>query len=204
MARPRTHCNIGKAPTNDSDTPVLTPTVFCAPTPAPAQTSVLAKAPTPVQAPTPTPTSASDSVLGPSGRYTDKDLQRSTKLTLELFVKGQEHVQLQESTAPHNCLFKAWNPNFYYRSLHIECYYFCQQCKDYFNIIRATSHKRILFAASFLKDWINFCWQQHKMHVKSDNAISSIWDKFKAFFRQSFGKSTLFVTNIWTKIKWDS
>ena len=63
-----------------------TPAVFRAPTPVPAQ----------APAPTLAPTSAS----GPPGRYTDEDLQRATKLALELFVKGQEHGQPQANSTP--------------------------------------------------------------------------------------------------------
>ena len=44
---------------------------------------------------TPTPTPAP--VPGPTGMYTDVDLQRATKLALELFVKGQEHGQANSS-----------------------------------------------------------------------------------------------------------
>lgn len=40
------------------------------------------------------------------------------------------------------------NPNFYYRNLHMECYYFCQQYNDYLEI------KHVLFVADFLKDRI--------------------------------------------------
>ena len=76
MAGLHTRRNAGGAPTDDSGTPVPTPAVSRAPTPAPA------------------PASAS----GPPGRYTDEDLQRTTKLALELFVKGQEHGQLQASS----------------------------------------------------------------------------------------------------------
>ena len=72
MAGPHTRRNAGGAPTNDSGTPVPYPVVSRAPTPA----------------------SATASVPGPPGRYTDEDLQRTTKLALELFVKGQEHGQL--------------------------------------------------------------------------------------------------------------
>ena len=80
MARPCTRRNAGRASTNDSGTPEPIAAVFRAFIPAPAQ----APAPTPVPA----------SAAGPSGRYTDKDLQRATQLALELFVKGQEHGQL--------------------------------------------------------------------------------------------------------------
>ena len=54
--------------------------------------------------------------LGLPGRYTDKNLQRTTKLALELFIKSQKYGQLQASTAPRNHFFKAQNPNFYYKS----------------------------------------------------------------------------------------
>ena len=47
-----------------------------------------AQTPAPTQAPAFTP------APGPPGRYTDKDLQRTNKLALDLFVKSQEHGQL--------------------------------------------------------------------------------------------------------------
>ena len=49
-------------------------------------------------------------------------------------------------------LLKPRNPDLYYGHLHIECYYFCQQCKDYFKIAKSLGHKRVLFATRFLKD----------------------------------------------------
>ena len=145
MAKPRTRHNAGGAPTNDNDTPKPTPAVSRALTPAPAQ----------ALAPTPAPVSSS--VPGPPGRYTDKNLQRATKLALKLFVKGQEHGQA--NSAPRNRAFKARNPDLYYGSLHMECYYFCWQYEDHFNTAWATGHKRVPFAALFLQDRINFRWQ---------------------------------------------
>ena len=196
MAGPRNRRNpplggedeLAGAPTEGNSTPA----VSRAPTPAPAR----ALAPTPAPAPA--------SVPGPPGRYTDKNLQRATKLALESFVKGQEHGQLQASTAPRDRPLKARNPDLYYGSSHMECYYFCRQCVDHFDTAGATGHKRVPFAASFLRDRINFRWQQHKTQVESDNAVPPTWDEFKAFLRQSLGESTSFVTNIWTKIKRDS
>ncbi len=46
---------------------------------------------------------------------------------------------------------KPRNLDLYYGNLHIECYYFCQQCDDHFEIARSLSHKRLLFAVRFLK-----------------------------------------------------
>ena len=76
MAGPRTRRNADEALTDNSGTPKPTSAVSHASTPAPAL--ILAPA----------------SVPGPPRRYTDKDLQRITKLALESFVKGPEHSQL--------------------------------------------------------------------------------------------------------------
>ena len=70
MAGPRTRRNAGGAPINGSGIPKPTFVVSCTFTPAPT------------------------SAPGPPGRYIDKDLQKTTKLALELFVKGQEYSQL--------------------------------------------------------------------------------------------------------------
>ena len=69
IAKPCTRRNAGRTPINDSSTPILTPTVSRA----------FISTSTPVF------------VLGPPGRFINKDLQRTTKLALKLFVKGQEH-----------------------------------------------------------------------------------------------------------------
>ena len=50
--------------------------------------------------------------------------------------------------------FKLRNLNLYYSHLLMECYYFYQQCKDYFKITELLGHKRISFAIDFLKDHI--------------------------------------------------
>ena len=42
----------------------------------------------------------------------------------------------------------------YYGNSHLECYYFCQQCEDHFETAGAKGHKRVAFAATFLKDRI--------------------------------------------------
>ncbi len=57
---------------------------------------------------------------------------------------------------------KPRNPDLYYGHLHMECYYFCQQCKDHFKVAGLLGHKRIPFAAGFLKDRILNWWQKHK------------------------------------------
>ncbi len=54
---------------------------------------------------------------------------------------------------------KPRNPDLYYSNLHIECYYFCQQCEDHFEVMGSLGHKLVLFIAGFLKDHILNQWQ---------------------------------------------
>ncbi len=49
---------------------------------------------------------------------------------------------------------KPRNLDLYYGHLHIECYYFCLQYEDHFEIAGSLGHKRVPFAAGFLKDRI--------------------------------------------------
>ena len=148
MAGPRTRRNAGGAPTNGSSTSEPTPTVSRAPTPALAQA--------------PAPTTAPASAPGPPGRYTDKDLQRATKLALESFVKGQEYGQLQANSAPCEQPLKAWFPDLYYENSHLDCYCFCQQCEDHFETTGANEPNRVFFAASFLRGTMVQQWHQQK------------------------------------------
>ena len=89
MAGPCIRRNTVGAPSNGNGISIPTPTISCTLTPIPTQTPVPIKAPVPTQASA--PILALASALGSLGRYTDKDLQRTIKLALELFVKGQKH-----------------------------------------------------------------------------------------------------------------
>ena len=89
------------------------------------------------------------SALAPA-LYTQEDLQRITKLCIDLFLQGNR----QEG--PREGQLKAQFPELYYGKSHIECYYFCQQCKDYFNTAGANGSNRTTFAASFLCEQISF------------------------------------------------
>lgn len=93
------------------------------------------------------PTPALASAPGPPGRYTQENPERAIKLVLKLFIKSQKYGQA--NFPPQNRLFKVKNLKLYYSYLHIECYYFCWQCKDYFNIAEATRPKHVSFIASF-------------------------------------------------------
>ncbi len=98
-------------------------------------------------------------------------------------------------------LFKPQNPDIYYGNLHIECYYFYQQCEDHFKVAELLGHKRTFFAAGFLKDRILNWWQQHKACMQRNQLAPITWDVFKAFLRKSLGESNAFVGHVWSKLK---
>lgn len=114
MASPRTHRNptcikedklAGSVLTKSCNTPLPFPAIFLAQTPALAQTS------TPAQV----------FILALPGMYTNIDLERANKVALALFIKGQKYNKA--NFAPWNGAFKARNPDLYYGSSYIECYY---------------------------------------------------------------------------------
>ena len=114
------------APTEGSNTPTPSPPV--------------SRAQTPADAPAPTPAPL-------RGTYTNVNLQRATKLALELFIQGQAHAQGLASAAWDKALdkpLKARNLDLYYGSLHMEYYHFCRQCKNHFETVGAKGHKRSL------------------------------------------------------------
>ena len=53
---------------------------------------------------------------------------------------------------------KAKVPDVYHGKLHMDCYYFCQPCKDYFKTAGAIGANWTLIAAFFLCGNINVCW----------------------------------------------
>ncbi len=86
----------------------------------------------------------------------------------------------------------------------MKCYNFCQQCEDHFATCVATEPNRILFTASFLRDRINFRWQQHKRKLEAESSVPIPWDEFKVFFRKTLRDSRAFMDSYWTKIRRDS
>ena len=81
-------------------------------------------------------------------KYMNDDLQRATKLVLELFCQGQQYQLLSERQQRH---LKAPFSDFYKEKLYIDCYHFLQQCKDYFNTAKATIKNCTPFAALFFR-----------------------------------------------------
>ncbi len=86
----------------------------------------------------------------------------------------------------------------------MECYYFCQQCENHFEVAGSLGHKRVRFAVGFLKDRILNRWQQHKTRMQRNRLTSMTWNEFKAFLRKSLGESNAFVGHIWSKLRGDA
>ncbi len=101
-------------------------------------------------------------------------------------------------------LLKPQNPDLYYGHLHMECYYFYQQYEDHFEVAGSLGHKRVSFAAGFLKDCILNQWQQHKTRMQCNQLAPITWDEFKAFLKKSLGESNAFVGHVWSKLRGDA
>ncbi len=86
----------------------------------------------------------------------------------------------------------------------MECYNFCQQSEDHFATCGPIGPNRIPFATSFLRDRINFRWQQHKRNLEAESSVPISWDEFKAFLHKALGDSRAFVDSYGTKIRRDS
>lgn len=102
-----------------------------------------------------------------------------------------------------NRSLKPWNPNLYYSYLYMECYCLCQQCKNNFKVARSQGHKRVPFAAGFLKNCILNQWQQYKTRKQCNQLGFLSWDEFKAFLRKNLGESDAFISQIWAKFRSD-
>ena len=99
----------------------------------------------------------------PIAKYTEEDLQNIFRTVLK--------TRAHPSDGPHEKPLKARSPDVYCGKSHIECYNFCQQCKDHFATAGAKGPNRILFAASFLRNRINFYWQQYKQKHEAESTV---------------------------------
>lgn len=72
--------------------------------------------------------------------------------------------------------------NVYYSRFRIDSFYFCRQCKDYFETARATKANRTFFAASFFQGNISIVWAQFKRKHQAERVVLISWTEFKAFF----------------------
>ena len=119
--------------TSDNGTPSYIPAMSCIPTSVLAPPLALAKL---------------------VAKYTDADLQQAIKLALKSFVQGQQQAQSKialPTLEPQERPLKARFSDLYYSNSHMDCYGFCQQYEDYFEIAEAKRLNKIPFAASFLR-----------------------------------------------------
>ena len=129
-------------------------------------------------------------------KYTEEDLQRILRTVLE--------TRALPFDGPRKKPLKARLPDVYRGKSHMECYNFCQQYEDHFATAGAKGPNRIMFAAFFLRDHINFCWQQYKRKYEAESTFLITWEEFKTFFCRSLRDSRAFVDSYWAKIKRDS
>ena len=120
---------------------------------------------------------------------------------MKVFMETTQ-AQAQALAEPKERPLKARTPETYSGKSHMACYYFCQQCEDYFETSGATGMNRILFATTFLRGAISLRWAQHKRRHKCATLIT--WSEFKAFLRNNLGSSQAFIDSIWSKFRRDS
>ena len=123
----------------------------------------------------------------PIAMYTKKDLQ---KIFRTVFKAG---------ALPFDGLcekpLKARLPDVNCGKLYKECYNFCQQCEDHFATAGVKDLNHILFAAFFLRDSINFRWQQYKRKHEAESSLFITKEEFKPFFCQSLRYSQAFINS---------
>ena len=76
---------------------------------------------------------------------------------MKVFIETTQ-AQAQALAELRECLLKAMIPETYSGKFHIDCYHFCQQCKDYFKTSGATGMNCISFAATFLRGTVSLRW----------------------------------------------
>ena len=123
------------------------PAPSCNPIPGPKLVPALIPAliPAPVPAPVPTLVSAPVPTLVPAPALfsSDKLFKQFIKAYLESNKRPRQPPAEREQS------FKAKVPKVYYGKLYMDCYHFCQQCKDHFETAKATGTNRTPFATSF-------------------------------------------------------
>ena len=76
---------------------------------------------------------------------------------MKVFMETMQ-AQAQALAEPWERPLKARSPKIYSGKSHMDCYYFCQQCEDYFEISGATRMNCTPFTAIFLCGAISLRW----------------------------------------------
>ena len=102
----------------------------------------------------------------------------------------------RQPLAEHERSFKAKISDVYYKKLHMDCYYFCQQCKNYFKIAEATRAKQTFFVAFFLCGSISIQWTKYKQRHWGKELTPITWTEFKIFLQKNLGESKSLINSI--------
>lgn len=154
-------------------------------------------------APTPSDAGAVARVSAPASapvlKYTEEDHQKIEKYYMDLFIQAKVQKQAPQD---EELVIEVRFPDLYFGKSHMECFEFCLQCENHFDLAGVTGHNRSTVAASFLRGRINFRWQQHKRRQLVDRPLS--WDDFKAFLQKNLGNTRAFVNSVWRRLNRDS
>lgn len=101
---------------------------------------------------TPAPSQAPTLASAPTLFSIDELFKQFIQVYLEL-VKNSSLAEPKKKPLKTRFLDIYWGKS------HMNCYHFCQQCKDHVDIAGATSLKRIPFVALFLQELINYHWE---------------------------------------------
>ena len=82
--------------------------------------------------------------------------------------------------------------------LHMDCYHFCQQSEDHFEIAGANKLNLIPFDASSLRRVGVQYWNYHK-HCFEE--VQMTWAKCKYLLRKNLGDDRAFTNNIYSKFR---
>ena len=113
-------------------------------------------------------------------------------------------AQAQALAEPQERPLKARTPETYFGKSYMDCYYFCQQCEDYFETSVPIGMNYTPFAATFFRDLINLSlkWAQHKQRHKRATPIT--WLEFNTFLRKDFESFQAFIDSIRSQFMRDS
>ena len=148
------------------------------------------------------PTPGPELVLAPVPTPAPLSFNELFKQFMRAYLKSNQGPR--QPPAERERSLKAKVPEVYYGKSHMDCYHFCQQCKDHFETAGATGNNRTPFAASFLRGNISVRWTQYKRRHRGEELTPITWTEFKAFLRKNLGESKSFVDSIWKKLKRDS
>ena len=126
------------------------------------------------------------------------------KQFIKAYLETQVPAHIAPEINPESCKkpLKARFSDFYYGNWHMDCYQFCQQCKNHFETVNARRPNKISFAALFFRGSFIQQWSQYKWRY--DRAVLMIWPEFKNFLQKNPSNFKVFIDNVSKKVKCNS